>query len=91
MIPEDHSLPSSPILRPTSAPSPSRPRASNTASTLQTPASNDPERSFEARPFPQNYDDFIAHVEDAVHHGGLQVDEGLYEEIFGGEDALGRR
>ncbi|CAD6565116.1 MAG: hypothetical protein TREMPRED_000929 [Tremellales sp. Tagirdzhanova-0007] len=90
---DDHALPAvtSSIPRSNSASSPTPRRASNAASNRETTASNLSVRSFEARLFPQNYEEFIAHVEEAMHEGGLQVDEGLYEDIFGGEDASRRR
>lgn len=44
----------------------------------------DEESPYAARPAPESFDDFMAQISAIQEaHGGIMVDEDLYEDIFG--------
>jgi hypothetical protein len=62
-----------------------------TASTSTNPPPLDTAAADSQRP-PETFEEFLAQLATVVRSGGgLTVDEDLYDEIFDGEDGLGRR
>lgn len=57
-----------------------------------TETEDQPAPNYEARPAPADFQSFLDEISRMVRdQGGIQVDEDLWEDIFGGEDGLGRR
>lgn len=48
--------------------------------------------SMSSNPDSQNYEEFVAQIQESIGDGsGVQIDEDLYDEVFGLEDGLRTR